>query len=284
MTNVLSLTLPAPAKINLFLHILNQRPDGYHNLQTLFQFLDYGDTLTFTRRTDTHISIRPAMDNIQERDNLIYKAAELLQVHSHSPYGVDIECQKKLPIGGGLGGGSSNAASTLLGLNKLWQCQLNQTQLSELGLQLGADVPVFIYGQAAWAEGVGDKLSPLNNLDEPYYLVLNPNIQVHTGRIFSHKDLTRNTPAISIRTALADEGHNDCEPLVRALYPDIDKAMNLLGKFAKAKLTGTGGCVFAAFANRQEAEETQQQMPKEWISFVARGMNISSTQQALSKL
>lgn len=282
MTKLESLNLSAPGKLNLFLHVLNRRADGYHNLQTLFQFLDYGDSLSLTLRADTSIHVHPIIAGIQAADNLIYQAALLLQKHCQSPYGADIYCHKKLPIGGGLGGGSSNAASTLLALNILWQCHLEPAQLAQLGLQLGADVPVFIYGHSAWAEGVGEKLTQIDTLAEPYYLVVNPNVQVHTGQIFSHKNLTRNTPASSIRPALADEGRNDCEPLVRALYPEVDKAMNLLNKFATAKLTGTGGCVFAAFANRQAAEQAQLETPKQWVSFVAKGANTSLAHKELS--
>lgn len=284
MTDLTQLSLPAPAKLNLMLHILNRRADGYHNLQTLFQFLDYSDELTFTLTSNKQISIHPELQGLKLEDNLIYKAALLLQQQTQSPYGASIECKKILPLGGGLGGGSSNAATTLLALNYLWKTNLNHSELAELGLQLGADVPVFIKGQAAWAQGVGEKLEAVDALPEPYFLVINPNIQVNTGRIFSHKELTRNTPPSSIRTALANEGRNDCEPLVRRLYPKIDKALNLLDKFSKAKLTGTGGCIFASFDNKEAAEDAKREMPPDWISFVAKGVNISPTHTKLSKL
>lgn len=284
MTDVQQITLPAPAKLNLMLHILNRREDGYHNLQTLFQFLDYCDQLVLRRTDDAHIRLSPDIPEVKTEDNLIYKAARLLQAHTQCNYGADIECQKKLPIGGGLGGGSSNAATALLGLNYLWKTNLDMPVLAELGLQLGADVPVFIYGYAAWAEGVGEQLQRVDDLAEPYYLVVNPNVQVNTGLIFSHNELTRNSPASSIRTALADQGRNDCEPLVRKLYPEIDKALNLLSKFEKAKLTGTGGCVFARFFDKHEAERAKKALPQDWISFVAKGVNVSPTHAALSQI
>lgn len=284
MTDLTQLSLSAPAKLNLMLHILNRREDGYHNLQTLFQFLDYSDELIFTRTPNQEISISPELQGLKPEDNLIYKAALLLQQHTKSTYGAEIECKKILPMGGGLGGGSSNAATTLLALNYLWKTNLNHSELAKLGLQIGADVPVFIYGKSAWAQGVGEKLEAVEELAEPYFLVINPNIEVNTGRIFSHKELTRNSPASSIRTALANGGRNDCEPLVRKLYPEIDKALNLLNKFSKAKLTGTGGCVFASFDKKECAQKAHREIPADWISFIAKGVNTSPTHKKLSKL
>lgn len=284
MTEADNLILPSPAKLNLMLHILNRREDGYHNLQTVFQFLDYSDEMLFKKTDNKQISITSNIEGVKKEDNLIYKAALLLQQKTSCHYGANIECKKILPMGGGLGGGSSNAATTLLALNHLWKTNLSLDELSALGLQLGADVPVFIHGQSAWAQGVGEELEVIDTLPEPYYLVINPNVQVNTGLIFSHKELTRNNPASSIRTALAYGGRNDCEPLVKKLYPEIDNALNLLDKFSKAKLTGTGGCVFASFDKKKQALQVQREIPQEWVSFVAKGVNNSPTHKRLNQL
>ncbi|MBU0852374.1 MAG: 4-(cytidine 5'-diphospho)-2-C-methyl-D-erythritol kinase, partial [Gammaproteobacteria bacterium] len=209
---MLALTLPAPAKLNLMLHILGRRADGYHELQTLFQFLDYGDELTFRPRADGQIRLHTDLPGVDHDSNLIVRAARLLQTHSGCAQGADIELSKHLPMGGGIGGGSSDAATTLLGLDHLWQTHLGEDTLAEIGLALGADVPVFVRGRAAFAEGVGERLQPVE-LNEPWYLIIAPQVSVSTAEIFSDPELTRNTPAITVRSLLAGGGHNDCQPV-----------------------------------------------------------------------
>ncbi|TVP89712.1 MAG: 4-(cytidine 5'-diphospho)-2-C-methyl-D-erythritol kinase, partial [Pseudomonadaceae bacterium] len=202
------LSLPAPAKLNLFLHITGRRTDGYHTLQTLFQFLDYGDTLHFQPRRDGQIQLHTELEGVDPADNLILRAAKLLQPHCAQHGGADIRLDKRLPMGGGLGGGSSDAATTLLGLNQLWQCGLTLDQLAELGLQLGADVPVFVRGHAAWAEGVGEQLTPVD-IEEPWYLVAIPDCNVSTAEVFSDQRLTRDTPPITLAAFREHGGRND---------------------------------------------------------------------------
>ncbi|MBP7959086.1 MAG: 4-(cytidine 5'-diphospho)-2-C-methyl-D-erythritol kinase, partial [Thiopseudomonas sp.] len=204
------LSLPAPAKLNLMLHIVGRRADGYHLLETVFQFLDYADTLHFGARNDGQIILHSTIDGVAHDDNLIVRAARLLQTESQSRRGADIWLEKKLPIGGGIGGGSSNAATTLVGLNYLWDTQLSLEKLAELGLTLGADVPVFVLGRAAFAQGIGEKLEPID-LPEPWYLVAMPPVSISTAKIFSDPCLTRDTPVTNMRTVLKQSGHNDCQ-------------------------------------------------------------------------
>ncbi|WP_421722725.1 4-(cytidine 5'-diphospho)-2-C-methyl-D-erythritol kinase [Bacterioplanoides sp.] len=275
------LTVPAPAKLNLMLHITGQREDGYHNLQTLFQFIDLCDELDFRVREDNQLTLEPAIDDVPFEDNLIIKAARALQARSDRSLGADIRLNKILPMGGGLGGGSSDAATTLLALNHLWQLNLSFDELAEMGLQLGADVPVFVRGQAAFAEGVGEILTPTPELDEPWYLVVAPQVHVNTGNIFSNKCLTRDTDLINIRTALRREGNNDCQAVVSTLYPEVGKALNLLNNFSSAKLTGTGACIFSSFGSEAEAIKVSDQLPAEYVSFVAKGVNTSPAHKIL---
>lgn len=275
------LSVPAPAKLNLMLHIIGQRDDGYHNLQTLFQFIDYGDELAFRRRSDNKITLTPNIDSVPFDDNLIVRAARLLQQQSTHRLGVDIQLTKRLPMGGGLGGGSSDAATTLLTLNQLWQLSLPLDQLADLGVRLGADVPVFVQGQAAFAEGIGEVLTPVPELAEPWYLVVCPQVHVNTAKIFSNKYLTRNTPAINIRTALRQEGRNDCQATVSMLYPEIGKILNLLNKISLAKMTGTGACLFSSFGSEAEAIIASEQLPAEYVAFVAKGVNQSPAHRVL---
>jgi len=275
------LTLPAPAKLNLFLHITRRRADGYHNLQTLFQFVDYGDELAFRVRTDNELSLTPEIEGVAAEDNLIIRAARLLQKTSDSPLGADIRLTKILPMGGGLGGGSSDAATTLLALNHLWKLGLSLDELAELGLSLGADVPVFVRGQAAFAEGVGEQLTPVPELDEPWYLIVCPQVHVNTGKIFQHEGLTRDTDPINIRTALRQGGRNDCQQVVTMLYPEVGNALNLLNKFSFAKMTGTGACIFSSFGSEKEALRVSDQLPAEYVAFVAKGSNLSMTHKVL---
>ncbi len=267
-----TLTLPAPAKLNLFLHIVGRRSDGYHELQTLFQLLDYGDELGFELRQDGEIQLHSDIPNLAPRDNLVYRAAFSLQQHTGSALGADITLLKRLPMGGGIGGGSSDAATTLIGLNHLWNCQLPTTELLQIGATLGADIPVFIQGRTAWAEGIGERLQPVD-LAEKWFVVLAPDCHVSTPHIFSHKDLTRDTPVIKVAAFLEQGGKNDCQPLVEKLYPAVANALNWLKNFGPAQMTGTGACVFCAFSSKADAEHVFAQRPKELNGFVAKGIN-----------
>jgi len=286
-----TITLPAPAKLNLFLHITGQRENGYHDLQTLFQFIDLADTLHFTTTQNKDVSVKPNTNStnqiapdqeLRQEDNLIYKAAKALMPHNQTGYGIEILFEKKIPSGAGLGGGSSDAATTLLALNALWQCQLSNQQLCEIGLTLGADVPVFVAGQAAFAEGVGEHLTPVSPAT-PWYIVIKPNAHISTAEIFSHPDLTRNTPTLKISAALEQGGHNDCEKVVRKLYPEVDKAMSWLNNFSLTKLTGTGACIFAEFSSQQEALDVAEQYPDSSAIFVAKGLNNNPAHRALQE-
>ena len=277
--NAFENTWPAPAKLNLFLHITGRREDGYHLLQTVFQFLDFGDRLRFNLRPDGQIQRLNTLPGVAPEADLVVRAASLLQQVCKSGQGVDIEVDKRLPMGGGLGGGSSDAATTLVALNQLWQCGLDLTVLAQLGLQLGADVPVFILGQAAWAEGVGEKLNPVD-LPEPWFVVLCPPITVSTAEVFSAPQLRRDCPPITIRDFLAGgDVENVCEPLVRARYPEVDAALRDLERFAPARMTGTGACVFAAFEEEAAARQAYEALANKWPGFVARGRNTSPLRQ-----
>ena len=246
-----AITLPAPAKLNLFLHITGRRADGYHNLQTVFQLLDYSDELRFSLRSDDQLRFTCNDRSLDNTDNLVVRAARLLQGTLQEalqrPLGADIHLDKHIPAGAGLGGGSSDAATTLVALHRLWQGQLTRAALADLGLQLGADVPVFVMGHSAWAEGIGEDLIPVT-LDPQYFLVLTPACHVATATIFSHQQLTRDSTAIKMCAFLAGQSRNDCEALVRKLYPAVDAALNWLSQFAPARMTGTGSSVFAAFS------------------------------------
>ncbi|PAU53182.1 4-(cytidine 5'-diphospho)-2-C-methyl-D-erythritol kinase [Pseudomonas sp. PIC25] len=277
------LTLPAPAKLNLMLHILGRRADGYHELQTLFQFLDHGDELSFAVREDGEIRLHTDIPGVPHDSNLIVRAARQLQRESGCPLGADIWLEKRLPMGGGIGGGSSDAATTLLALDRLWQLGWNQDRLAALGLSLGADVPVFVRGHAAFAEGVGEKLVPVEP-EEPWYLVAVPQVSVSTAEIFCDPELTRDTPAITVRTVLERGGRNDCQPVVEKRYPDVRNALILLNKFVSARLTGTGGCVFGAFPNKAEADKVAAQLPVSLPAFVAKGSNVSMLHRKLQEL
>jgi len=277
------LTLPAPAKLNLMLHIVGRRADGYHELQTLFQFLDYGDELGFAVREDGEIRLHTEIPGVPHDSNLIVKAARRLQQQSGCPLGADIWLDKRLPMGGGIGGGSSDAATTLLGLNHLWRLGWDEDRLAELGLALGADVPVFVRGRAAFAEGVGERLQPVE-LSEPWFLVVAPQVFVSTAEIFSAPELTRNTPPITVRSLLAGGCHNDCQPVVEKRYPEVRNALNLLNKFVPAKMTGTGACVFGSFPNQGDADKVARQLPVTLPSFVAQGRNISMLHRRLEAL
>ncbi len=277
------LTLPAPAKLNLMLHITGRRADGYHELQTLFQFLDYGDELVLRPREDGQIRLLTELPGVDHDSNLIVRAARLLQRESGCALGADIQLTKRLPMGGGIGGGSSDAATTLLGLDHLWNTGLGEDRLAELGLSLGADVPVFVRGRAAFAEGVGERLQPVD-LAEPWFLVIAPQVSVSTAEIFADPELTRNTPAITVRSLLAGGGHNDCQPVVEKRYPEVRNALSLLNKFVQARMTGTGACVFGSFPNEGEADKVRRQLPATLPSFVARGRNVSMLHRSLERM
>lgn len=275
-----ALTLPAPAKLNLFLHITGRRADGYHTLQTVFQLLDYGDELSFSRRSDGDIRLLDNIEGVAPEQNLIVRAARLLQSSCDCSLGADISCHKVLPQGGGLGGGSSNAATTLAGLNRLWGTGLDTNRLAELGLQLGADVPVFVHGNSAWAEGIGEALSPVR-LPASWYLVISPEVSAATAMIFADKQLTRNTQPITLSAFRELGGRNDCEPVVRRLFPAVDQAMAWLAQHGEAHLTGTGACVYSAFSSKSEAEAAAAKVPDNWNWFVAPGVNESPLHRAL---
>ena len=282
-----TLTLPAPAKLNLFLHITGRRSDGYHNLQTLFQLLDFGDELSFTCTDDNRITLDDPASGVPPEDNLIVRAAQsLLEYRATPDAGVQIVLDKRLPMGGGIGGGSSDAATTLLALNHLWQCQLTPSELCAIGVQLGADVPVFIQGKTAFAEGVGEQLQAIE-LPEYWYVVLTPEVHVSTAQIFSHELLTRDTPKIKIAPALEGQGftglRNDCEALVTQLYPPIGQAINWLNQFGESRLTGTGACCFCRFETEAEARQVLNEARSTFKGFVAKGVNLSPAHQRLNE-
>lgn len=271
---------PAPAKLNLFLHITGRRADGYHTLQTLFQLLDYGDRLHFQPASgtwDLHFTCsEPAL---QTHDNLVLRAARLLQDKAREtgagPCGCHIHLDKVLPAGGGLGGGSSDAATTLVALNRLWKLDLDPAQLAALGLQLGADVPVFVHGRSAWAEGVGEQLEPLD-LPEDWFVVLTPPVHVATARVFGHPDLTRHSAPLRIRAFPFSGAKNDCESVTCMLYPEVKSALEWLGANApEARMSGTGSSVFARFDSREQAASVLARKPAQLKGFVARGVNVS---------
>lgn len=275
---------PAPAKINLFLHITGRRDDGLHELQTLFQFLEFGDALAFRLRQDGRIErpIGPAA--IAQQDDLALRAAYLLQETTGETRGVDIALTKHVPVGGGLGGGSSDAATALVALNHLWQAGLKQAELAALALQLGADVPVFVGGFAAWAEGVGEHLTPAEPR-EPWYLVVVPPLAIATGEVFSDPELTRNRAPITIRDFLSHGGGNDCEPVVRRRFPEVGEALDwLAANGTTPRLSGTGACVFGAFADEDRARVAYTNLPACWRGFVARGTNRSPLSARMSVL
>ena len=265
---------PAPAKVNLFLHITGRRDDGYHLLQTVFQFLDCSDELSFEVREDAQIRRLTRVEGVAETDDLIIRAARSLQRTAGTRKGVDISINKRLPMGGGLGGGSSDAATTLVALNRLWGLGLPLQTLADLGLDLGADVPVFVRGQAAWAEGVGESLVPIE-LSEPWFLVLVPACHVSTAEIFAAPELTRDAQSLKIPAFLEGQGINVCEAVVRKRYPEVDQALNWLSQYGQARMSGTGACVFATFANKVDAQYALQQRPANWRGFVAKGLNRS---------
>lgn len=271
-----TLTLKSPAKLNLFLHITGRRADGYHELQTLFQIIDYCDVLHFTATPDTGTETLQSSDPVLAgQDNLILRAARALRAHTGSHWGANITLEKYIPMGAGLGGGSSNAATTLVALNRLWKTGLSVAELCTIGVRLGADVPLFVKGESAWAEGIGEILIPVD-LPQKNYVVITPDCHVSTGDIFSHQQLTRNTTAIKMAAFLAGQTRNDCENIVRQLYPPVDEALNWLNQYAPARMTGTGASVFAAFDREDEARELVSQVPRNMKGFAAKGLQRSA--------
>ncbi|HEY4211555.1 MAG TPA: 4-(cytidine 5'-diphospho)-2-C-methyl-D-erythritol kinase [Steroidobacteraceae bacterium] len=265
---------PAPAKLNLFLHIVGRRADGYHQLQTLFQLVDLCDTVAITVRDDAVIDRPVGPAGVDPGDDLVVRAAGALQSHTGTRLGASLRVLKRIPMGGGLGGGSSDAATTLLALNRLWRCGLGTDELAQMGLPLGADVPVFVRGSSAWAEGIGETLTPVE-LPEKWFVIIHPGVAVATRDVFQAPELTRNSPVITIRAAFGSDGRNDCEPVVRARYPEVADALDWLSRHGAARLTGTGSCIFAEYPSAIDAERVAARVPDRWTSFVVRGLNVS---------
>ena len=262
----------APAKLNLFLHVIGRRADGYHLLQTVFRFLDYGDEVGFSVRDDGLVRRVAGLSAIPAEADLCVRAARLLKDRTGSRLGVDIDLVKKLPAGGGLGGGSSDAATTLMVLNRLWQVGLSRTQLQALALELGADVPVFVFGRSAFAEGIGERLAAVQ-LPPAWYLVLVPEIAVSTAEIFSATELTRTTNAITIAAFSVGQGRNDLEPVVCRRYPQVARHLEWLRQYGDARMTGSGACVFCGFETEAQAQRVLSELPADMQGFVARGLD-----------
>ena len=263
---------PAPAKLNLMLRVTGRRADGYHQLQTVFRFIDYGDTLCFTVRTDGAITRANEVAGVAEADDLTLRAALLLQRAASTRLGADIMLEKRLPLGGGLGGGSSDAATTLIALNRLWGLALPRARLQELALELGADVPVFVFGESALGEGIGEQLRPLE-LPLAWYLVLIPAVSVATARIFQDPDLKRDSIPIRIPPFSVGAGQNDLEPVVCRLYPEVARHLAWVRQYGAARMTGSGACVFAEFSTEAEARAVWRQLPATMRGVVARGLD-----------
>lgn len=277
----MSTAWPAPAKLNLFLHIVGRRPDdGYHLLQTVFQFLDLGDVIRIEVRKDGHIRRLTPLAGVTEEADLTVRAARTLRAATGTSAGAGIAVEKRLPMGAGLGGGSSDAATALVALNHLWDTGLTEDQLAELALELGADVPVFVRGRAAWAEGVGERLTPIT-LPEPWYVVVVPPCHVSTAEIFRAPELTRNAPPLTIAAFLSGAGVNVCEAVVRGRYADVAEALTWLGQFAPARMSGTGAAVFAPCESEAIARSIAAEAPPAWRAWAAKGVNRSPLHEHL---
>jgi 4-diphosphocytidyl-2-C-methyl-D-erythritol kinase len=269
---------PAPAKLNLFLHIVGRRPNGYHELQTCFQFVDLCDEVRIRVRADGRILRGAGARDVAPDADLSIRAARLLQETSGVARGADIEVLKRIPMGAGLGGGSSDAATTLLALDRLWKTGFSIDRLAELGLQLGADVPVFVRCRAAWGEGVGERLTLLSGRQAPpeaNYLILKPNVSISTQAVFQDPELTRNTPPITIAGFLEAGGRNDCEPVVRRRYPAVAEALAWISRFGAARLTGTGACVYVDCGSLERGRQILSEVPPRFEAFLVRGLNTS---------
>lgn len=266
---------PAPAKLNLFLHVTGRRDDGYHLLQTAFQLIDRCDLLDFDVRQDGQILRTNDVPGVPADSDLIVRAARLLQQKTGTTLGADLTLHKVLPMGGGVGGGSSDAATTLMALNHLWQTGLSRTELMALGLQLGADVPFFIFGENAFAEGVGEELQAIST-PERWFVVIEPGVHVPTPAIFSSRELTRDSKAVRIADFSSNAENywrNDLQTVACAMFPQVDEAIQWLSKFGNAKMTGSGACVFCAFADESAANKVIMQMPGRWKSWKAKSLN-----------
>ncbi len=274
---------PAPAKINLMLRITGKRNDGYHLLQTVFQLTTFNDWLRFYPENDSKIKLAKLTPGVDEHSDLIYRAAKLLQTHTNCKRGTTISLDKNIPMGGGLGGGSSNAATVLVALNKLWNLNLPKHDLIRLGLQLGADVPVFVFGHAAWAEGVGEELSQIE-IPEKWLVIIKPDCHVDTGQIFSTKNLTRDSKSITMSDFLAGQHRNDCLNVVRKLYQPVEEALLDLSGFSESRLTGTGACVFAQFDSKSKAQTAFEALKNKWQVYLTQGVNRSPLYNALDTL
>ena len=262
---------PAPAKLNLFLHVVGRRADGLHELQTLFQLIDHVDRLGFALREDGDICVQGAVA-VHPEDDLTVRAAYALKAATECPFGVDIVLEKRIPVGSGLGGGSSDAATVLLALNRLWATGLGVAELASIGLTLGADVPVFVHGHSAFAEGIGERLTPIA-LEPTWYCVLIPAVSVSTARVFSSHELTRNTPRMTIPALFQGEGRNDLEPVTCVLYPEVRKSLDWLRGYGDARMTGTGGASFLPVGDRQAGLNILNKAPPGCTGFVAQGLN-----------
>jgi len=278
---------PAPAKLNLFLHVTGRRPDGYHLLQSVFQLIDHGDTLDFDLRDDERIVRVNEVPGVPEEQDLIVRALHALQAeyqrrHGRLPPGISVRIAKRLPMGGGLGGGSSDAATALMAANHLWQAGLNMEELIALGLPLGADIPFFLFGETAFAEGVGEALQAVPGPD-CWYVVIEPGVSVPTAAIFTAPDLTRNTKPITVADFLGrnmskreqdtvEFGRNDLQDVAARLFPPVAEAIEWLGNHGAARMTGSGACVFSAFSTEQEAEQVLKQVPAKWIAWKTRSL------------
>lgn len=276
-----AMSWPAPAKLNLFLHVRGRRADGYHELQTLFQFIDLADEVIIEPTSDGAICLVEGAAGVAAGRDLAERAARLLQSRAGARSGARIRVRKHIPQGAGLGGGSSDAATVLVVLNQLWQTGLSRDDLADLALTLGADVPVFVRGHAAWAEGVGERLMQVE-VPEPWYLVVWPDVLVSTARVFEAPDLTRNTPRMTMADFLAGAGRNDCEPVVRRLYPPVAEMMDWLARHAQAHLTGTGGAAFSAFEHAEAAHALLRQRPAGCAGVVVRGRNRSPLDEMIA--
>ncbi|WP_218642671.1 4-(cytidine 5'-diphospho)-2-C-methyl-D-erythritol kinase [Colwellia sp. UCD-KL20] len=285
------ISFPSPAKLNLFLHVVGQRPNGYHELETVFQFLDYGDTIELSVNNSNTIELLTPIEGVNNSDNLIFKAAKLLQNQTKCNLGVQIKIHKILPMGGGLGGGSSNAATILLALNKLWDINLPTNQLTELGLSLGADVPIFIKGFAAFAQGIGEVLTPISPT-EYWYLVSKPSCSISTQDVFGSPELVRTTPKLLLNENINNQDidlqietyHNDCETIVIKNYPKVANLLAWLIEYAPSRMTGTGACIFSRFNSKNEAKKVQSTLPEGIESFIAKGINQSPLIDAIKNL
>ncbi len=265
------------------LHITGRRDDGYHLLETVFQFIDLYDALEFSLTEESDLVRVPGNSPVVPADDILLTTARLLQSRFGVSQGIRIDIDKRIPIGGGLGGGSSNAATCLLALNRLWGLDLSLQQLAEIGLELGADVPIFIYGRAAWASGIGEELESIEP-EEPIYLLIDPKIAVPTTQIFAAQELTRNSDPLTIRAFLRGEGTNVCEPVVRKLYPQVGQAIDWLSQYGAARMSGTGACIFAPFDSHRQAEVVKSRVPTRWAAYIVKAMNRNPVHQQLGLL